>query len=347
MKSSLIPWMCAVLLCTGTVADTVEVPIDTVSGSNVRAYGRQYVTLDDKGEGSVPFATTCGELKMRLVDGALLLDRNGDGTLNEADGEPVGNGKTAEIAAKAFGTTVAYPMSVRIYGNERVRLQSQIVVRGEQDGATYELHDRDMNGRFDGYGEDMLRAKGETVYLARVLKLDDKLQSVVVAEDGRMLKLSPYQGPLANVALSCATEGWEPELYVAHEDGTYVGDVSDGIQVPPGRYAILGARLNSADDDPRGRPKTCFYGYDRDAEPTLLLNKGDNAVKAGFPLELAAEAVKLEDDASRVKVVSANLVGVAGEKYRAQVRHPKGESTLECWVRAGGKEEKLASMGYG
>jgi len=343
--------VCVVLMCAAAsaaqAAESVEIPLETVSGSNVRAYGRQYVTLDEKGEGSVPFATASGELKMRLVDGALLLDCNGDGTLNEDDGAPVGNGKTAEVAAKVFGSSVAYPVSVRLYGTERVRLQSQIVIKGEKDGETYELHDRDMNGRFDDYGTDMLRAKRSSQYLAKVLSLDDKLQSVSLAKDGKMLTLAPYEGPLAGVALSCAEEGWKSELYVTHEDGVYVGDVAVGAQIPPGKYAIKGARLNSTDEDSKGRPKTYLYGYDRDAEPTLTLKAGDNALKVGFPLELKATAIKLEDDASRVKVVSVDLVGAAGEKYRAQVRRSKGASTLECWARAGDKEEKLASMGYG
>jgi hypothetical protein len=350
MRPSVVPWVCVALLCAASsavqTADALEIPLETATGPSVRTYGSRYVELDEKGEGSVPFATACGELKMRLVDGALLLDRNGDGTLNEADGEPVGNGKAAEVTVKLFGSSVAYPMGIRITGGERVRLQSQMIVKGEKDGTTYELHDRDMNGSFNDRGTDMLRVNRASQYLAKVLKLEDELQSVTVAEDGKTLTIAPYEGPLANVALSCAEEGWKSELHVTHEDGVYVGDLAAGVPIPPGKYAIKGSRLNSVDES-NGRPKTYLYGYDRDAEPTLTLKEGDNALKVGFPLELKAEAIKLEDDASRVKVVSVDLVGAAGEKYRAQVRRSKGESTLECWVRAGDKEEKLASMGYG
>lgn len=353
MKTPMIVWVCVASLCVATTAvqtaDAVEVQLETVSGAKIRAYGRQYLTLDDKGEGSLPFATSCGALKMRLVDGALLLDCNGDGTLNEADGKPIQNGKTAEVAVRLFGAPATYPMTVGIYSGQRVRLQSQVVVKGEKEGVSYELHDRNLNGRFDEYGTDTLRVKGRTETLAKVVRLDQKLQNVIVAEDGKTLTLSPYAGPLANVALSCAEEGWVPELYVKHKDGVYFGQVALGMPIPPGQYGIYRARLNSAGagTDSAKQPKMSLYGYDGEAQTELTLKEGDSTVKVGLPLKLAAKAVKLEDDASKVKIVSADLVGVAGEKYRAQVRGTGVTSTLECWVRAGGKELMLSSMGYG
>lgn len=353
MKLSQITSPIVALLCAAAnaawAANAVDVPLRIQRGSNVHAYGERYVALDEAGEGSMPFTTACGELKMRLVDDALLLDRNGDGTLNDADGAPVGNDETAEIAAHPFGTRASYPINVRICSDRRVRLQSQIVVKGEKDGATYELHDGNLDGRFDEYGTDMFRIKGAWQCLAKVVRIDTELHGITVARNGGALRLSPYTGPLANVTVSCGEGGWLPELHVKHKDGEYIGKVALGMPIPPGQYTIQGVRLigTVSDGSATGRRRVFLHGYDPEEETVLTLKEGSGTLTLGPPLKLAVKAVKLADDASKVKVVRASLIGVAGEKYRALATGDRVTSTLECWVRTGGKEEKLTTMRFG
>jgi len=343
-------WLAAVVV-GATGAELI--PLTLESAEN-RARNSTYVRLQD-GKGELAFGAEGATLALQFADGKLNVDLDGDGKFSsEGDGDPIENGGSVTLSTMLAGRKIDYPVTVQFVSRNRyVMFRNDLVLRGKMGETAVELHDSRLNGRFQDYGVDSLMVGDARVPLKKVVRIEDKLMNVAFVEKKGVLNLSlsPYEKPVGTLRVICP-EGWGANLRLDRDDHVYFAEVTEAKQItlPSGEYKVLSSMLAKPPYDAKSgkRPDTYLSGYDREGRCTVDVKAGDNEVKVGLPLKLAAQAVSLSEDKSKVKVTTADLVGQAGECYRALVQaSSKTESKLECWVRAGEKSEKLSDMGYG
>ena len=114
----------------------------------------------------------------------------------------------------------------------------------------------------------------------------------------------------------------------------------------PGTYKVTRVQLSTAASGaPAGRaktpPKIMLYGG---GTSEVVLKPGENKLTFGLPLKLDFKAVRT---AKGISVKEVNLVGAAGEGYRAYNYGARKSCKLVTSLRAGSQTAPGAKLSYG
>ena len=158
--------LCAARLAAAGPAEAGGIEVELELVPNARpgaARGVAHVRLDPDGEGSIPFANAPGKLLVRLEGGKVLCDANGDGQIDDEDGEGVAaprpGVRTAtppalRPTARIAGRDEEYPLVVLLAQRGIVVLASGAHLEGKLGDSVVELHDSNVNGSFADLGVD-------------------------------------------------------------------------------------------------------------------------------------------------------------------------------------------------
>ncbi|MHC4503228.1 MAG: hypothetical protein ACYTFI_07990, partial [Planctomycetota bacterium] len=190
---------------------TVQLKFAASGGGGQMGYSS--VRLDDKGLGSIPFATPTGKLKLGFSGFRAVVDVDLDGKITSTDDMgkgSAGTGGTLSVPVKIGGRTVQYLFTVRHASRESIALAGAATLTGEFNGTKLTLHDRNLNGRFDDAGTDVFEvgeagSDGETFGagcpFGKVLAVGGELYDAELGGGGGGLKLTRRSGPKAILRL--------------------------------------------------------------------------------------------------------------------------------------------------
>lgn len=356
------------LAAAALAADGTTLPLKPVVRTGPSDVGREYrlVRPDKDGLGEIPFATASGKLRLKLSGQKVLADRNDDGKFDDADGDGAGKGETLKVPIKLAGKAFDYPFSVQfmqlgsrnLAQPQAVYLIGMVHLEAQMGQTVVRLYDTNLNGRFgdisvpDKEPGDLLQVgaapRGQPI--TRYVALDGKIQEFSVVNDGQAVKLQPYTGPTANVKVD-AKEGWKVTAALRSSDGGFVGNCEGGAQAAllPGAYRLEQAKAESGprkDEGGRSRAAIEFYAWGA-KDASLQIKEGDSTLAFGPPFKLDFAAVRSTEDEADVNVTEVALIGAGGERYRADNYGSGGDSTMECAVRAAGRDTKVATLAYG
>jgi hypothetical protein len=326
-----------------------QVELKAAIDSSVRSF--TYVRLKS-GEGSLPFNTESGSVKVRHASGKLQIDLNGDGLLDPQDGPAVGKDETFTLPIACGGKTIDVQLSVVLCRKNVVGLSSKTVLEGKVDHKVYRLVDQNVNGEYGERKLDSLLVDGGPPQpVTGVMDLSDGLAHVRFTKNGGVMAIEPYAGPTASMLLTTSGESWHGALTLEHVDGDYICQAETGQRksLLPGAYRVARSVLSkrASDADEATRPQTFLHGGKSPGMPEVAVKSGENTLRVGAPFSLRFDGVRLDASGKRVKINSVTLAGAAGEQYRATVREGSKTSVLECAVRAGEQYESLSKMEYG
>lgn len=342
-------------------------PVTDTVAPDAWARGYLYPKADRDNEAEVPFASAAGRLRLRIVGGnKVLMDCNGDGKLDEADGEAVGVHTTVPVTVMLAGRPCPYPIYVsglhRELASYCLALETRLHLEAQVGDKTLWLHDRNFTGRFGDMVEanaaqtwDLVQfgPKGALQAFGQCVVLAGALYECEVLNAGEALRLRPYAGPLATLALT-APAGWQVQVRVCHARSGLEAEAATGARVPlpVGEYRIksLSAALEMQERDAKtGRRRQVRFVKSAFKQASLSLQPGDNALPFGPPFRLEFEAAKTTADTESLVLGDAWLVGASGEFYgvRDFGAGGSGERTLACSVRANGREQEIGSVNYG
>ncbi|MGD0092339.1 MAG: hypothetical protein ABSE73_20680 [Planctomycetota bacterium] len=326
-----------------------------------RGPGRQYqfVRLDKNGEGELPFATASGKVRFKMDGEKVLFSCVDDGKFEEVTGKSADNQPTAKIPVKLAGKPFEYPLALNPArlssssgeGNHAVWAMGQLHLEAQAGQTTLRLYDSNLNGQFGDAG-DMLQigAEGSLRAVTKYVVMDGKIKELQIVNGGEAVKLLPYTGPTATLNLN-PKEGWRTDIQLGQAEGLFVANAAKGTEalLLPGAYRVESAMAQfgeSATTEGRAQPPVYFY-CDGNKDASIQIKEGQNSLAFGPPFRLEFTAARSAAGDDKVNVTDAVLVGAGGEKYRANNYGSNGKSTLACYVRSAGKEEKVADMEYG
>ena len=110
--------------------------------------------------------------------------------------------------------------------------------------------DQDGNGRFNDIGSDaMIVGSGDhAMLLSKTIYVNDALQTVDFADDGKSIKLSAYEGPTAAIDMTTSFDSkavlLSAVIVSADKQHSFdVGAIEGSVNVPVGTYTIVGGSL--------------------------------------------------------------------------------------------------------
>ncbi len=366
----------SVLLCLSPVyagAGEETVKLRPAKSDAARMQARRFIRLDGKGRAEIDFPTERGKLLFEFSNGVVRADVNSDGVIDEADGEgaPPGTNKPLAVPVSAGARSFRYPLVVQYATKDYVSLGTFIALRGEFEGHTLDLIDRDVNGVFGGLGSDGLvvvgdRATGrgfagEPSPLAPVQVIGGELYDIKVLDAGTSLRISPFEGEKATLTLRAGENVAGLTLTLQKTDKRFFCTASSGVKMvlAAGEYSVTQSRATVKTGAPErkglgalfggssGGGIGMLYGYSREGDCTITVSPGENTVDAGPPFRLDLEATVTGGKEKQYKVTDAYLIGAAGERYRADCRSGDKKGELRCIVRSGGKDLSTCKLEYG
>ena len=362
-----------VLLCLPFAAAAGEtvVKLRPAKSDVARRRTHRVIRLDKRGRTEIDFPTERGKLLFEFSNGVLRADVNSDGVVDEADGEGVRPGTNKPLAVRvAVGErTFRYPFVVQFAEEDYAVLSAFVALKGEFEGHTVELIDKNMNGVFGERGRDSLvvvddRAAGpgwagEPGPFAPVQAIGGELYDVEVLEGGMALHLSPFEGERSTLLLRVGETVSDVSLTLQEAGGRFNCSASSQKKtvLVAGEYVILWCMATLKSEGPEGDGPAAPFGgfgvtpmlsgYLGDRSCTLTVSRGENVIDAGPPFRLDFDASVSGRDKSRFEVTDAYLIGAAGERYKADCRTAGEKCSLQCILRSGGKELSSSKLEYG
>jgi hypothetical protein len=360
-----------VLLCLPLAAAEGETVVNLRPAKSdvARRHTQRMIRLDERGRAEIDFPTERGKLLFKFSNGVLRADVNSDGVVDEADGEgtrPRTN-KPLAVRVTVGERAFRYPFVVEYAGDGHALLGGFVALRGEFEGHTIELIDKDMNGVFGERGRDVLIDGGDRASagawgadptpLASVQAVGGELYDVEVLEGGMALRLSPYEGERSTLSLRVGETVGDLSLTLCETDKRFYCTASSRGEtiLAAGEYSITRSMVTIKTGEPGGGDLgallgaggiAMLYGYAREGDCVLTVRPGGNTVDAGPPFRLDFDA-SVSRDKSRFEVTDACLIGAAGERYRADCRTAGEKCTLLCILRSGGKVLSSRKLEYG
>jgi len=266
----------------------------------------------------------------KLEGTALLLDSNGDGTLDvRAEGE---SALVTFRGKNAAGDPATY--SVRLVNRSGWKYAASGVVAGTVGSTKVRILDANGNGSYADYGVDaMFVGRGHHAqHLSKAMHVGGKLYSIDVAKDGAKVTWRPFSGKTGTLDLSdCETKAKVLSVVVTSVDGDYSFDMAkhDGpTVVPAGRYELTAGELGLGDNRLKlraGRAKAIEVGGEA---PQVVAWGGP--VTAAFRYRRVGAEVRMAPE-------DVWYHGRAGEEYHSWF--PTGQSpTFRISNRKNGRE---------
>lgn len=336
-------------------ATTIDLHLTKLT-SATSVYGYPFNAKDQTA--SFPFANKAGKLTFRNDNGKLRVDANGDGRITEADG-PAIDPKNAmiEVSALVAGKPVQFPFLVngiqRAGGNSSVLfLSPAAALEGQYAGHTIQILGN-TQGSFTS-GLRLVRIfKSESSDPAHtdirpwpwspIIDLDGKLYAISLLQAGQQLSLTPYTGPVADVAIhfpDTATGGF---VLFTKADGQQVGraQVGQPLHLIPGSYrpflVVMTHQGNGRFTSVSAPPQPPNVS----AADAIVINAGANTINIGTPVTLKMTAAF---DGQTITITDVQTTGAAGEHYRLT---NSGNDRLIAYIKSGEKEQQLAKLEYG
>ena len=330
---------------------TTDIPmVLKESPDNASPTGFTYIRLDANGQGELPFATATGKLVVKLDGEKLRVDTNGDGRVDDQDAPPRGIRETVKVPVRFGDRAASYTLRVLFLPKQLAGLGGACWLEGTFGQTRIRIQDQNLNGVFGEAGKDTV-ALGEGGVVSPwtgTLEVEGRLYSVALGADASSLRLTPYAGPRAWVALKTDDPAVEVRAGLMETSGLAFAECQGAAPTRclPGSYRIQHLMLvERAPGAAPGQARPLLVGDGNGG--ILALAPGTNTVTYGPPFTLAFKAVRDAAGGPAFTVQSAALVGKGGETYRACDYANREGSALECLVRAGNEEQKLATLEYG
>ena len=296
-----------------------------------------------------PFGKPGKFLVMKVADGKVRIDTNGDGLVNDKDAPAVQPDKErrsaqVHVSAEVAGKEVKYPLDIQLY-EWGAAVGSAAALEGRFGDYTITIQDGNVDGRFGGDG-DMVRAQkagqpAQPLPWSRAIALDRQIYRLEMTGDGAQLKLDPYTGPVAEVTIAVADSFRNVNVTLNESKNVQVAQfsgVETGLLIP-GNYRIGGLQGQVG---PANQPQHLFAYHDYQTAP-IELKPGKNVVKVGPPLEMSFNATL---SGLTLDLADVKITGVAGEMYRPNVDAAQGD-TFAVYIRSGGKDAELGKLEFG
>jgi hypothetical protein len=325
---------------------------------------RRIVQLDREGRGEIDFATPSGKLRFRVLENGVAVDRDGDGTIDRAEGDILSDGAVVKVPVQLAGKTFPYPIAINALrlsggGNRGLALiQGRVHLEAGTGATKIALLDSNLNGRFgDRHGKasagegDMLRiGDGSTLRPCTThVEIGDSVRTMEIAGGGESIVLRRYSGPLSTLKVEAVT-GWKTEASLWREDGGFAVDVKSGgeARLLPGAYRI--ARCGATHTAKKliffDSADVIFYGPASEARPVSIA-EGANTWRMGPPFQLLFTAKRSTEDDDDVDITDVSIAGQGGDSYPVNNCSSNQSTTITAHVRAGSKEKKVAALTYG
>jgi hypothetical protein len=348
------------------------------------AMGVVQVRLGPSGEGSTPFANEAGKLLIRFKDGKVFCDANGDGAIDDADGEGVappgqyrlmGMPPMLLTTVKIGGRDEEFPLSLFHARKGLVVFGSGVGLRGKIGDWSVTLFDSNVNGSFSDIGIDGIRvtegkapapARGRSFTpgsgkLGSLIAVGGELFSIELKQGGASLKLTPYAGEKATLTLETKEPVVAAALVLAHAGGIFTCQATSNsaTTLPAGKYRVQRSRLilrppgdarsvkvlaEEFLGDPPSAPILMGTG-NYQAKP-ITIRPGENALPVGTPLTLEFTA-GAASDRKAFNVSDAVIIDGLGVRYSTQLQGMNAGSSVTVSVRADGKVKELSKLEYG
>lgn len=377
--SSLVPSL-LVLASTLAAGETLpqRVPLVLTDAGDAARFGNlghAFLQPEGIGPASIPFATADGKLRVLKKEGGWLVDRNGDGKLDDTDLPLIaGAGDTCTVPLRLAGTVTPCTLRVMHAQENWLYLTGSSTLDATVGGQRLRLVDRNLDGRFDEAGVDGVmqetpadQGPAQVVPLTRIVRLGDRLMHIAVVEDGAALTCTPYDGPVAQVTAELVqaakdtafkASGMSLVLVAAdHQAALCIAGTGRQIAVP-GTYRIEQDHLTLTMPPAKGGLGTAIIGAligqraaggERQAmlfsgqQGSVTLTAGDNTLKRGVPDRLSFTATT--DGEGGVTIADAMLEDGHGGAWRASLNGSDG--TLACLAKKGAVTRQLTTMEYG
>lgn len=231
---------------------------------------QRHIVLNEEGYGETDFPTPTGKLLIRRAGDRIVADANGDGRIDEADGEGVpaqaaGPGRTTpealKVSANVAGRKAQYPLMVLYARGRHVLLAGGAVLVGKFGDLELRLFDADLDGVFGETGTDTILVRSaeegpgaasppagpgaSANVMGLVLNLGGELYAVRTLDGGRALRIAPYDGEKASLELAAGGTATSLSLSLAHEEDACHLQVGSGVKVSlvPGAYRVTRSLL--------------------------------------------------------------------------------------------------------
>jgi hypothetical protein len=333
----------------GTAAGAQVVTLRFVEDPGERR-GLSSRSFDKSGRVELPLNNAAGRLLLQYRNGKLWADTNGDGTIDGKDGPPVTPERvTIRVAAKVAGKSVQYPLFIdRVHMVGASPRQLVFSPRGTLEGkfGAYTLRILDGNemARFGNAGDDI--ALIPTAAPARpavrldwspTIELDGSLYRIEMLGDGAQLRVTPYAGEVARVALQAPANNATASVLLVAEDGKQISALHpDHVSLlVPGKYRVS-CTLHGA------RGASYLINQASGHKAFFDARQGENVLKVGAPFSLQFTATRTGDE---VEFTAGTLLGRAGEPYRPMFAARQHEGCA-AYVRVGEKEMKLCDLEF-
>ncbi|MFH0911918.1 MAG: hypothetical protein V1918_10495 [Planctomycetota bacterium] len=357
-------WSAAfVFLATGSLfggetPSAVTVPLQAVSHPNEEEgpWGHREVDLKPGGRGEMDFSTGAGTLVFSYAQGYVHPDRNGDGVADEADGKRVSMGEMFTVPTVIQGKPFDYPLVLFFVHPNYVVFSGRARLEGSLGETRLYLYDGNVNGRFDEPGKDALQVgdEGRPVPLGRILSLNGALWTWALPPEELVLKLDPYAGPGAGLALETSDPQWTVNLLLGRANDDHYLDIRLGETaiLPAGEYQVWKAvaqRLPDVPGEEGWKDIAHFVSADIEDEseiarlPALAMAAGENRVKVGPPFRVTFTATRSSVDERQIDLHGAALVGLAGERYSTSPFGPGGKRTVASLIRTESGETEITA----
>ncbi len=343
-----VPLVLAASLCaavSGRCAEPRPAEPAVIDLKPATASARSYRGLSADAEGLVeikPFANSAGRLTFRIERDSVRADTNGDGRVDDADAPAVKPQRTTiKVAAQCGVTAYEYPIEILYVRGRMLVAGSLAAMEGRWGDRVVSIGDVGMDGVFGGRGDMIaVSAPGKTdqdqrLPWAGALGLEGRLYAIAVDEPGK-LRIDPYPGSVSEFRISMEPPPGDVVLQMIEESGAFsavVRSIAAPVRAVPGAYRISGM-FGGADGGAqmylRGFPKPVALG----TEPLEL--------RIGPPLQVDFEAVR---NGPVVAISKVRITGASGENWQPVARG--NEEAPAAYLRAGGREQRLATMEYG
>jgi len=307
------------------------------------------IGLDQEGTGKILLGPDKVAYTLICEGGEVFVDRDRDGRVTDADGPGAGRGETFSLPFAYAGKTNEYSMLMYRPRPGGMLLMSRTRLEGKHGDQPVMVLDWNGNGIFGDDGDQIrFGSGGSLVPVTKVIACGLELVVPTFDSAAGKLHLDPYQGAKATLAVRTRRAGIGVNVNLQESNGRfYYSNTADGdaLTCIPGEYIFRQIRLVKPNREEQ-QSSAMLYGSRTPTPATVEVKPGTNEVFVGPPFKLEFTAApESGKGADALKIETVDLIGAAGEKYRAKTY--RGSSSLDCLVRAGETEQKLASMDYG
>lgn len=198
---------------------------------------------------SIPFAAA-GEagLKVAIEEGALRIDRDGDGEFDGRVQTPdEEKGSQLVVFRLNAGAENETSYAVRVANKGRWSFAPAGAMEGQIGGTRFLVFDQNGNGKFNDYGVDaMIVGRGKTAsFLSSSIHVDGVLNEFSISADGMTASLAPYSGPTGKLDMGSDldTKAKMRSVVVNSKDGKHSYELSRALGTDTG-WGIIPGRMS-------------------------------------------------------------------------------------------------------